>query len=336
MAAPRYFNRFSAAGDLITKSSYTYPEMILQEINWYKSVPEWLKNHCPAIEDYDENPDTPSIKMQTIKDELLASLLVQDIINPEMYDSKVQDSILLQLNKILFCMRSIRIDKDTESDCRKMYIEKTLERMPAVCKLLDETNVVSSPWDCLRDNFILDGKLIFGFSYFSNTFIEHAERISKNCRYFSLIHGDLHMSNMFFNPNTTKLTLIDPRGKFGDLDIHGDPRYDWAKLFHSIVYDYDFVIFDKHYIRNIEEYNGNIPIINRKNQINKTAKDFKEKFIKFAADNCPFDRNDIDLICALLFISMIPLHADRTDHQLAFLIKGLEIYTTYLEQNGFV
>jgi hypothetical protein len=33
--------------------------------------------------------------------------------------------------------------------------------------------------------------------------------------------------------------LIDPRGYFGKTKIYGDADYDWAKLYYSIVGDYD-------------------------------------------------------------------------------------------------
>ena len=33
--------------------------------------------------------------------------------------------------------------------------------------------------------------------------------------------------------------LIDPRGYFGHTEIYGDPMYDWAKLYYSLVGNYD-------------------------------------------------------------------------------------------------
>ena len=33
--------------------------------------------------------------------------------------------------------------------------------------------------------------------------------------------------------------MIDPRGYFGTTEIYGDERYDWAKLYYSIVGNYD-------------------------------------------------------------------------------------------------
>ena len=33
--------------------------------------------------------------------------------------------------------------------------------------------------------------------------------------------------------------MIDPRGYFGTTKIYGDPDYDWAKLYYSVVGNYD-------------------------------------------------------------------------------------------------
>jgi hypothetical protein len=33
--------------------------------------------------------------------------------------------------------------------------------------------------------------------------------------------------------------LIDPRGYFGNVELYGDPAYDWAKLYYSLVGNYD-------------------------------------------------------------------------------------------------
>jgi hypothetical protein len=33
--------------------------------------------------------------------------------------------------------------------------------------------------------------------------------------------------------------FIDPRGYFGKTELYGDPNYDWAKLYYSVVGNYD-------------------------------------------------------------------------------------------------
>ena len=55
---------------------------------------------------------------------------------------------------------------------------------------------------------------------------------------FKLIHGDCTFSNILLRCDGSPV-LIDPRGYFGDTELYGDPAYDWAKLYYSIVGNYD-------------------------------------------------------------------------------------------------
>ena len=55
---------------------------------------------------------------------------------------------------------------------------------------------------------------------------------------FFFIHGDCTFSNMMLRENGEPV-LIDPRGYFGYTEILGDVRYDWAKMYYSIVGNYD-------------------------------------------------------------------------------------------------
>ena len=57
-----------------------------------------------------------------------------------------------------------------------------------------------------------------------------------------IMHGDFCFSNILFDLNNLIIKLIDPRGSFGVPSIFGDPRYDVAKLRHSAVGLYDFIV----------------------------------------------------------------------------------------------
>lgn len=59
-----------------------------------------------------------------------------------------------------------------------------------------------------------------------------------SCDSFCFIHGDCTFSNMMLREDGSPV-LIDPRGYFGYTEFYGDARYDWAKLYYSIVGNYD-------------------------------------------------------------------------------------------------
>jgi Nucleotidyl transferase/Phosphotransferase enzyme family len=63
---------------------------------------------------------------------------------------------------------------------------------------------------------------------------------------YSLIHGDLQMSNSMIDPDTLEVTLIDPRGYFGKTDTYGLEDYDYAKLYYSLS-GYDLFNYSKEF-----------------------------------------------------------------------------------------
>ena len=75
--------------------------------------------------------------------------------------------------------------------------------------------------------------------YFYKRKLESAlDKLVMNCSKFSFIHGDCTFSNMMVRENGDPV-LIDPRGYFGFSELYGDTRYDWAKVYYSIVGNYD-------------------------------------------------------------------------------------------------
>ena len=136
---------------------------------------------------------------------------------------------------------------------------------------------------------------------------------------FSIIHGDLCFANMMVDNNFSFIKVIDPRGKFGSYDIYGDPKYELAKLFHSVDGKYDYIIKD---LFDLEYKDGSISF-----SIQDKDRDFDlyQVFIGVFKDEIGDDLKKIELIEALLFLSMIPLHGESFEHQLVMLGTGLEI-----------
>ena len=58
---------------------------------------------------------------------------------------------------------------------------------------------------------------------------------------FTVIHGDCTFSNIMFRETDEgrEPILIDPRGYFGFTELYGDAKYDWAKLYYSVVGNFD-------------------------------------------------------------------------------------------------
>ena len=134
-------------------------------------------------------------------------------------------------------------------------------------------------------------------------------------------NGDLCFANIMVDENYSFIKVIDPRGKFGDFDVYGDFRYELAKLFHSVDGKYDFIIKDLFKINYKSEENEiNYSIINRVRTF-----DLYQTFLDVFKEAIGNNLKKIELIEALLFLTMIPLHNESFEHQLVMLGTGLEI-----------
>ena len=145
-------------------------------------------------------------------------------------------------------------------------------------------------------------------------------KLSNECSdYISIIHGDPAFSNILFSPRNMIYKFIDPRGNFGIDTIYGDYRYDVAKLRHCYHGRYDEITND---LFTIQECEGKISIKFYKNiEYDNFDEILRKKNI---------DIDDIELIEGLLFISMIPLHNDYPQRQIAFFTRGIQILNNQL------
>ena len=145
-------------------------------------------------------------------------------------------------------------------------------------------------------------------------------KLSNECSdYISIIHGDPAFSNILFSPRNMIYKFIDPRGNFGIDTIYGDYRYDLAKLRHCYHGRYDEITND---LFTIQECEGKISIKFYKNiEYDNFDEILRKKNI---------DIDDIELIEGLLFISMIPLHNDYPQRQIAFFTRGIQILNNQL------
>jgi hypothetical protein len=83
-----------------------------------------------------------------------------------------------------------------------------------------------------------------------NAILDHYHGVEE----YSLIHGDLQMSNSMVNQHSLKVTFIDPRGYFGDTKLYGLADYDIAKILYSLSGYENLNYSTSFYLKNIDEY----------------------------------------------------------------------------------
>jgi hypothetical protein len=137
-----------------------------------------------------------------------------------------------------------------------------------------------------------------------------------------VMHGDLCFPNTFFDFRQQQIKVIDPRGSVqdGQHTVYGDLRYDLAKLNHSIE-GYDLILTGRYAI----EQNGPHDVT-----LHLSREDAAAFLPAIAGEFSLAGRRTSDAgsraLTVQLFLSMLPLHADRPDRQRAFLANALRLY----------
>jgi hypothetical protein len=130
---------------------------------------------------------------------------------------------------------------------------------------------------------------------------------------YTFIHGDLTLSNTIYGIDGV-LSLVDPRGRFGDTQFFGDIRYDVAKLYYSLVGNFDSLNWDRFSCtsrdrhRNVFDYSIEDMGLGYYKDIILREFSQKEELIEF--------------IHATIWISLIPHLADNPQKQLCAFLNG--------------
>lgn len=304
---PRHFNTLSIdpVMNTITKVSQK-SDKLQDELNWYHLLPEPLKILTPRIITSNDTENTITISQEYYGYPALSELFVYGDIGLSVWESIIE--YLFQVHN-LFKEYSKEIPQPTLIE---MYATKTRERID---QLLTQNDYWESLWN-------LDTVSINGITYPNIQLLlkqlEPAISALATSKSGSIIHGDYCLSNILYDLNNQIVRLIDPRGSFGEKGIYGDPRYDIAKLRHSICGLYDYII-------------GDLFVLKETNRSFEYAifEDEKNNALAGYFDNCltrhGYRLYEIQLIEGLLFLSMIPYHADFFERQQMMYIKSILI-----------
>jgi len=137
----------------------------------------------------------------------------------------------------------------------------------------------------------------------------------------SVMHGDFCFSNILYSARVRRIKVIDPRGFVdGGATLFGDPRYDLAKLAHSIVGRYDQIIAGRfHARRSGRDYAIDFEPLPAQGWLEGMLGDVRVDGIGGACD-------DVRAVMIGLFLSAPALHGDRPDRQLAMIANALRLY----------
>jgi hypothetical protein len=171
-------------------------------------------------------------------------------------------------------------------------------------------------------NMWLDGRPLPSLTAIAADLASHIELDAG--RAACVMHGDFCFSNILYDSRVQRIRVIDPRGfvEAGRPSVYGDLRYDMAKLAHSVFGRYDQIIAGRY---DIPPGDGVRFAISFEQAPHHAW--LEEMLRGMAVDGVPMASRQIHAISISLFLSMLPLHAERPDRQRAFIANALRLYT---------
>lgn len=321
----RHFNSISidSQGTFIAKTSCN-TQKIKAEIMWFESLPKDLSPFVPSV--YNDFYKTKSYKIEYLYLNTLAEIFVFGRLSGYAYKI-IFEKIAEFLGKIhgIKPTRLPRFDitksrKDDFTTPNFNYRQKSAERLRLFAK---------------QRNLNLNKPFIFNNQKAPslNALLDSLD--SFICTKFTprLIHGDFCFSNIAFDFRALRPKIFDPRGLdfSGILSVYGDKRYDFAKLSHSVLGLYDFIVFG-FYKCDFGESNEFYEVQFRV-EISKHIKAIWDIFLDCFADIAQ-NKDEILAIMCHLFLSMLPLHCDDKARQNALLANAYRIYFDFLNGGG--
>jgi len=315
----RSFNSIESDGRTVRKSS-VQTNKIRAEAGWYENLPVELKLFAPKFLGTSDKGYLAGYRLEYVYLPLLSDLAVFGRL-----PGNVWSQILGSCFEFLKIARrekppvgSPETAEQFASDFFEfMYVDKTRQRL---AMYLDSQGI---PKDA---SFTLNGQQLPPVGEIVDQLLAVIRPTEPAD--ISFLHGDFFFGNTFFDFRSTSVTVIDPRAMVagGAPSLFGDHRYDVAKLAHSIIGAYDH-------------------IINGRSSLTKTSA-FDWQFsptdiqLPFGLEELMFDaafktfgirRIELLSMTALLFFSMLPLHADSAKRQEHLFANALRLTVAALE-----
>lgn len=336
--AARCFNQLviEPQAGYVRKSSFKTAKMN-QEISFYQQIPSSLCLYFPRLLAVSQTGETASYQIEYFPFRSLSQYFVFYPLPLSRWQQVFEQLLDIHAR---FCAQS-----GPAPDSARLfafYWNKTQERLAEARLQPGLQALIEAP--VLQIN----GRNMAGISKLQPIMQAHLQRLCKTAT-SGFLHGDLCFSNILYDPNSSMLRLIDPRGDFMGSVNQGDPRYDLAKLLHSIHGRYDFILNDLFEISVTMPTDtvpagaapagtapaAHPPVVELQIGSRPETAAIEQAFMSALQQYGQFALKDLILLEALLFLSMLPLHQDKPLRQKAFLMTGIRLLNDlYTDQQG--
>ena len=304
----RSFNSLvvDSAHQSIRKTS-SHLEKIRNERDYYQSLPSELEVHFPRLRPNPQDPENESsYVMEYIGYPNLAELsLCWELPTNSWWN------LFESLSGVLSQFREIESPLGRENYLA-FFIGKTQQRIEAYLNGLEKEERA-----CLAGDVSLNGRALLPLNEALECYQDLVHR-SFAPETLTVYHGDLCFNNILFGWSEGIVRLIDPRGSFDIKGIHGDFRYDLAKINHSACEHYDRIVANRFRLSQ-QGSDFELTVTEQKEKI-----PFQE-MMKWLLQKQEVDETFVQALTGTLFLSMCPLHAENPTRQKAFFLQGRRI-----------
>jgi hypothetical protein len=299
----RHFNQLSIANGVLTKSSDDQRKMAA-EAAWFEKAPPCVRHFLP---NYIGSPGGEGVRYSL---EYLPLAALNELFVFGRLPAKVWNKILGACGQFLEAAAAIPVPERIGTDVvQATYVDKTFKRL---AEFSAQTGIsLDEPWR-------VNGQCVPSLRAMAE---EMGDAVMSHAAVPSFIHGDLCFSNILFDFRCGRVKLIDPRGMdaHGSITPYGDLRYDIGKLSHSVLGLYDLLIAG-HFQLEVRGQEVDYAILD-----GQTAA-VREMFMQNPILGRLPSQWDCYPVMVLLFLSMLPLHADNPRRQKALMANSMRLY----------
>lgn len=304
--APRAFNSVEI-GKLVYVKRSTDKAKIKAEHDFYDFVPASMKHWLVGAYNYREDSATAQYEMPR--------RYIADAATQWIHDAWSESNYLSFIERILFFLQQRPTKpasaEEVERIAHECYIAKVERRRAQLQNSVEGRHVIA-----LLENSKEGSSLMA-------TYDDYFDLVNRNWSALRgdnelvIGHGDPCLSNILYDSSTLTLQLIDPRGASTELELWTHKAYDYAKLSHSILGDYDFINNRMFNVSLARDASLKLHIDAEPSETYKAI--FKDRTAAV------LDYSIMRLAEASLFLSMPPLHLDHPDKIAAFILRARSI-----------
>lgn len=303
----RAFNDLQATPRLVVKSAQNSAK-IVAEARWFESLPPPVRAYTPAFLGMRETHNGPGYALEYLYLPTLADLFVFGRLAPAAW-SRIFDAC----DEFLTACGNYRAPEGSAPAADALYGAKAQARLEDLAR----SSEIDIDAACRFNGRALPS--LRRMAEIADAAIPPADTAC----HLRLVHGDFCFSNILYDARAALVRVIDPRGASasGAVTAFGDVRYDLGKLYHSVVGRYDHILAGYYRLESFGPTDLALDL-----RCDATLRGVEALYRSRTLAGMTPDAAASHAVCVLLFLSMLPLHADDPRRQRALMANAMRLF----------